>query len=226
MKRSRLARRRIGVLGFGLLMLAGLALLWTGCSRQTAAPESSATTNRSQLPFDRVSENGGVSPTAGFASDAVPAAAEVTIQLQEDLSSAECRAGDNFQAVLGEPLVVAGRTLAPTGTPVTGAVVAAKAARSLHQPGYLRLTLTSIFLHGKSIPLQSSSIFAKGASYEKGKMATMRSFGAGQKGALVESAQDSGNGTVPSIRPRRGNVTFSTGRRLTFRLAQPLHLQG
>jgi len=124
--------------------------------------------------------------------------------------------------------VVAGRTLAPRGTPVTGSVVAAKASGSLHDPGYLRLTLTSISLNGKSIPLHSSSIFAKGAPYENRKTPTMQRSGVDDEGAAVESAQDSGkgNGTSSAIYANRGNVRFSTGRRLTFRLAQPLHLQG
>ena len=224
MTRSRPASRRMMVLGF--LIRAGLALIWaTGCSRQIAAPGSAATGNRSQLPFDRVSDNGGVSPTSGFTADGIPAGTEVTIQLQVALSSANFRASDTFQAVLGEPLVVAGRTLAPRGTPITGSVVAAKASGSLHDPGYLRLTLTSISLNGKSIPLHSSSIFAKGAN-EKRKTPTMQRSGVDDEGAAVESAQDSGNGTGSPIYPNRGNVRFSTGRRLTFRLAQPLHLQG
>ena len=225
MTRSRPASRRMMVLGF--LIRAGLTVIWaTGCSRQIAAPGSTATGNRSQLPFDRVSDNGGVSPTAGFSFDGIPAGTEVTIQLQVALSSANSRAGDTFEAVLEEPLVVAGRTLATRGTPVTGSVVAAKASGSLHDAGYLRLTLTSISLNGKSIPLHSSSIFAKGAPDEKRKTPTMQRSGVDDDGAVVESAQDSGNGTGSPIHPNRGNVRFSTGRRLTFRLAQPLHLQG
>jgi len=226
MKRSRPASRRMMVLGFGFVVLAGLTVIWaTGCSRQIAAPESSGTANRSQLPFDRVSDNGGVSPTAGFSFDGIPAGTEITIQLQAALSSADSCVGDTFQAALGEPLVVAGRTVAPRGTPVTGSVVAAKASGGLHDPGYLRLTLTSISLNGKSIPLHSSSIFAKGAPYEKPKTPTMQRSGADDKGAVVDSAHDSGDGSGSSIYPNHGNVKFSTGRRLTFRLAQPLHLQ-
>src|SRR5208282_4541030 len=225
MTRSRPASRPMMVLGF--LIRAGLTVIWaTGCSRQIAAPGSAATGNRSQLPFDRVSDNGGVSPTAGFTSDGIPAGTEISIQLQEGLSSADSRVGDPFQAVLDEPLVVAGRTLAPRGTPITGSVVAAKASGSLRDPGYLRLTLTLISLNGKSIPLHSSSIFAKGAPDEKRKTPTMQRSGVDDEGAVVASAQDSGNGTRSPIYPNRGNVRFSTGRRLTFRLAQPLHLQG
>ncbi len=224
MKRSRSASGRMMVLSF--LVLAGLTLFWTlGCSRQLPAAASSATAKSSLLPFDRVSDNGGVSPTAGFTPDGIPAGTQVSIQLQEGLSSADCRVGDPFQAVLDEPVVVAGRTLAPRGTPVTGTVVAAKASRSPHQPGYLRLTLASMFLNGKSIPLQSSSIFTKGA-YEKRTAPAMQGSEADGKDAVVDAAEDSGNKTGSPIHPNRGNVRFSTGRRLTFRLAQPLHLQG
>jgi hypothetical protein len=192
------------------LGVAWLTLAWvTGCSRQLAVPGSKATANSGQLPFDRVSDNGGLSPTTGFASDGIPAGIAITIRLQMALSSADARAGDTFQAVLDEPLVVAGKTMVPRGTLVTGNVVAARAFGSLNEPGYLRLTLASMMENGNSVALQTSSVFAKGGSYGKGSAA--------------EPAMDSMDGTGISIHSGEGDVRFSTGRRLTFRLAQPLH---
>jgi hypothetical protein len=146
------------------------------------------------------------------------------MRLQLALSSAHSRVGDSFGGVLDEPVVVAGNTVAPRGAPVTGSVVAAKASGGLHDPGYLRVTLVSIDMNGKSVPLQTSSIFAKGGSYEKRKVPTMKSTETDGKGTAGESAEDSGNGSEPSFNPGQGDVRFSTGHRLTFRLAQPLHL--
>ncbi len=94
----------------------------------SAVPGSSASANSGQLPFDRVSESGGISPTAGFTFDGIPAGTEFTVRLQMALSSTDSRAGDSFQAVLDEPLVIAKRTVAPQGTPVTGSVLAARAS--------------------------------------------------------------------------------------------------
>jgi len=86
------------------------------------------------------------------------------------------------------------------------------------------MTLASIAMNGKPIPLQTSSIFAKGASYEKHRKLTMPKFEADGKDALLET--DSNNETGASSYPRHGDVKFSTGHRLTFRLAQPLRPPG
>jgi len=202
-------------------LTAVLALVWVaGCTRQLASPGSSGTADSGQLPFDRVSDNSGISPTDGLISEGIPAGTEVAIRLQLALSSADSRVGDSFQAVLAEPVVVAGRTLVPQGTPVAGSVVAAKASGGSDDPGYLRVTLASIAMNGKSVPLHTSSIFAKGGSYQKPKPATM----ARSASAVTETAMVSGNGTGISYYPRPGDVRFSTGHRLSFRLARPLHL--
>ena len=206
-----------------VLTLTWVTLAWvTGCSRQLAVP-SGGTAGSSQLPFDRVSDNSGMSPTDGFTSEGIPTGTEVTIRLQLALSSADSRAGDSFEAVLDEPLIVAGKTVVPRSAPVTGRVVATKASGGRHDPGYLRLTLASIAMNGKSIPLQTSSIFAKGRSYEKRTQAPTAH---GSEADVSVAAASMSSGTRSASRdPNRGDVRFSTGRQFTFRLAQPLHLQ-
>ncbi len=200
-----------------------LTLAWTtGCSRQLAVPASGSTPGNGQLPFDRVSDSRGLSPTAPFTTDRIPAGTEVTVRLQVAFSSADSRAGDSFQAVLDEAVIVDGKTLVPRGTPVTGSVIAAKAAGDEHDPGYLRVTLVSMALDGKSIPLQTSGIFAKGGAYARRKIPTLKNSDPANQG--VVAAVDSGNDTEPSLSSGHADARFSTGRRLTFRLAQPLHL--
>jgi hypothetical protein len=220
MKRWQGASRQRVVLILLLATLAGA----TGCSRQLAVPGSRGTADGSQLPFDRVSDNSGISPTAEFSSDGIPTGTEVGIRLQLALSSADSRAGDSFQGVLDEPMVVSGKTVVPVGTVVSGSVVRAKASGGLHDPGYLRVTLASISINGKSIPLRTSSIFAKGRLYERRTAPTTGRSGSDGKVAVAESSADSGAGTDSSVNSAKADVKFSTGRRLTFRLAQPLHL--
>lgn len=182
-----------------ILTLAGATLTWlAGCSRQTAAP-SLATAANSQLPFERASDSSGISPTAGFTSDGIPTGTELNVQIQSALSSADAHPGDSFQATLAEPIVVAGKTLAPQGTPITGKIVAVNPSKGLSNPGYLRLTLLTIGMNGQPTPLQTASMFFKGGWYGKG--------------SAMRSGADS-----------RGDVKFSTGHRLTFRLARPLRL--
>jgi hypothetical protein len=202
-----------------VLTLAWVTMAWvTGCSRQVTVPGAGATADSGHLPFDRVSDESGVSPTAGFTPEGIPAGTEVTIRLQFPLSSADSRVGDSFQATLDEPIVVAGKTLVARGAAVTGSVVAAKACAGGHDPGYLRVTLAAVAMDGKSIPVQTSSIFAKGRWYEKRKVAAVK------RSEDDATAGPAGTGTARSLSPGQGDVRFSTGHRLTFRLAQPLHL--
>jgi hypothetical protein len=215
----RQARRFTLVFALAWVALAGV----TGCSRQLSVPRSTGTTASSQLPFDRVSDGGGVSPTAAFAFEGLPPGTEITIRLRSALSSADSRVGDSFEAVLDESVIIAGKTVAPRGARVTGSVVDTKASAA-HDPGYLRMTLASIAMNGRSIPLQTSSIFTKGGSYEKRTAATMNGSHAGGNGTVPEVLAGYGAGTGPSSPPTPSDVRFSTGHRFTFRLVQPLHL--
>lgn len=216
MNRWRRANRLTGVVGLAFVTLAALA----GCSRQVSVPGSVRASDSAPLPFDRGSDNGGTSPTAAFASGSIPAGTEITIRLRLALSSADSRVGDSFQAVLDEPVVVVGKTVVPPSVPVTGRVVATKPSGGLHDPGYLRLTLASIAMNGKSIPLETSSIFAKGGRYDhRNPVATP----ADDESSAATATTDSGNETSPDR--NQGDIRFSTGHRFTFRLAQPLYLQ-
>jgi len=209
-----------------LTLACGIAAWVTGCSRQLAVPGSTGTADSSQLPFDRVSDNSGISPTAGFATDGIPAGIELTVRLQLPLSSADSRVGDSFQAVLDEPVVVAGRTVLPRGTPFTGSVVAAKASGGPQDPGYLRMTLVSMAVDGKSIALQTSSVFRKGGSHKSRKTPTVKSSESDRRGEMAESVVNSGSGSDSFFLPSQGDIRFSTGHRFTFRLAQPLRRLG
>jgi hypothetical protein len=120
-------------------------------------------------------------------------------------------------------VIVAGKTVVLRGAPVTGSVLDTKVSAG-HDPGYLRMTLASIAMSGRSIPLQTSSIFTKGGSYEKRKAATINRSEADGKGVAAEALADSRAGTVPTYSANPGDVRFSTGHRFTFRLTQPLHL--
>jgi len=233
MKKSRQHGRpivRVALASLAWVTVAGM----TGCSRQLPVPASGGTAGSAHLPFDRVSNGSGISPTAGFAFDGLPAGTEITVRLQAALSSADSRVGDSFAAVVDEPVIVAGKIAVPQGAMVTGNVMAARTSRSVHEPGYLRVTLTSMVINGKAVPLRTSSIFAKGGSYAKREAPAVKTSGDNDKGAPAQSVEDSTNGRAllnqpgssPSLLgPGPRDVRFSTGRRLTFRLAQPLHLE-
>jgi hypothetical protein len=185
--------QRVGRLSWIFLGLALLPL--SACSGQPGllSPKEDA----KNLPFNDSAHSDGISPTQAFASSSIPAGTAIVVRLQSPLSSAEARLGDQFQAVLDEPVVVQGQTVVPSGTAITGRVLAAKFSVP-REPGYLRLTVSSMVLNGKAVEVHTSSVFAKGSSREPAR-----------------------SGARPA-----NDVQFSTGRRLTFRLIQPLPVQG
>lgn len=200
------------------VLLMGLIL--AGCSRRESLPGIEENAADQHLPFEATSDKSGIFPTGSLAPTAIPAGTPVTIHLRLSLSSASSRAGDPFEAVLDEAIIVRGRTLAAQGAIVTGRVLDAKASDQFQEPGYLRLALTAISLNGKVLPIQTSSIFMKRGSHEQRNVTILRD-GAGKKGALIGASIDAPGTTYAT---GSMDVGVAPERRLTFRLAQPLAL--
>lgn len=169
----------------------------------------------SQLPFNRISEKEGISPTAPLVTHEAPAGTSVVVRLQSPLSSAKMHAGDLFDAVLEEPIAIQEGTLAEPGALLQGRVVAAEAAHGSRTCGYLRLTLVAITINGRWLSLKTSSMFAKGELKRPGQRQP-------PDGNLIAAGEAR---TIPDSESGP-DVTFSTGRRVVFRLAEPLVVHG
>jgi hypothetical protein len=235
--------------GTSFLSAAVLTLALAGCSgapatSNAAAPDETATTqqagNSAAAPFAGAPEaekkqdkeqKGFFGASAVPAPVTVPAGTVVAIRLQNSVSSATASSGESFDAVLDEPLVVKGETVAPRGAAVTGRVVEAKPSGRLHNSGYLRLTLASITINGKAVPVQTSTLFAKGANHNKrnaaligggaGAGALIGGLAGGGKGALIGGLVGAGAGTGGAYATGKKDVAFGAERRLSFRLTQP-----
>ena len=179
-----------------------LMALTLGCARQLLPQTGEDSPSRQPVPFERSADTRGISPTVAFTPVEIPVGTPVTVHLQGSLSSASSHAGDSFDAVLDEPIIVKGQSIAPQGAAITGKVLDAKASAQPKDPGYLRLVLTAVSLNGKLASLQTSSIFAKGGPRKRNQP--------GLDLPLASTQQD---------------VRYDTQQRLTFRLTQPLPLR-
>ena len=225
--------RQVGRAGLVPLLLFAVML---GCGRTPGVDTSSNLASNGPLPFDRSGSDSGISPTGTILPVTVPAGTPITVRLQSAVSSESAQSGDSFAAVLDEPVIIDSQTVVPRGAAITGKVVSAKASGHLHQPGYLRLTLASVSLNGKSLPLQTSTVFVKGSSHQKrnlafigggtGGGALIGGLAGGGKGALIGGLVGAAGGTGAAYATGEKNVGFAAERKLTFRLIQPLPLQG
>src|SRR5690348_12248903 len=212
-------------LAISVLLLA--MLLAAGCSGVGAQPPANSTASldspdTQKLPF---TENKPL---------VIPASTAIYVRLQQALSSRTAQPGQQFSAVLDEPLMVEDQTVAAKGTPVEGRVVAARNSGRLHNSGYLRITLSSITVNGKTLPLQTNSMFISGGTYRKrnlafigggaGGGALLGALAGGGKGAAIGTMIGAGAGTGAAYASGKKEVGFAAERRLGFRLTQPLNI--
>jgi hypothetical protein len=127
----------------------------------------------------------------------LPAGTLLSVRLNDAISADGRRAAVSFTATLDEPIMIDGRTAVPRGATVAGQVESAERASPSDRRGYLRLTLNSIEVGGRDVSLSTSTLFARGAV---GKL----------------QVHPYGSSTVQ----------LEQGRRLTFRLTEPLFLSG
>jgi hypothetical protein len=226
----------MGRKGWAVAVLACSLAAAAGCGRQSSvnSAESGAasTPEGGQLPFERAAQRTGISPTSAVIPPGanLPVGTAITIRLKSAISSATERTGDRFLGLLEEPIVENDQTIAPRGGVVIGRIIEARRAVRSKSPGYLRLVLTSIPLSGKSVLVQTSSSFIKGA---QSKNVTVAQAGHNADGLVAAAEAASGNApalsTITTDRRLIGGVTakdafVGTEHRLTFRLTEPLLL--
>jgi len=190
-------------------------LLAAGCSRPDGqrSDATASPTDSEQVPFHEGEEGAPSDSHPGISQAAdkrlteaglpfrepqgLPAGTLLTVRLKNPISAQNPGASGTFDAVVDEPVLIEGNTRLPRGTNVSGRVESARSSNVKRNRGYVRLTLDSIDLAGRDVPLQTSSLFVKG-----------------------DPDRDEG-----SENDAPGNlIHLEKGRRLTFRLTEPVYL--
>lgn len=202
------------------LLALPVGLGWIGCGGLGEPPVGPADASSRRPPFTEKQ------PLE------VPVGTEIYVRLQQPLSSATAQPGQTFPAVLDQPLIVDNQTVAAVGAAVTGKVIAVRDPGHLHNAGYLRLSLASITLNGKELPLVTNSVFVGGGSFRKRNWAFVGGGTGG--GPMISTLADSSKGastggiggTSPTYATGKKEAGFAAEQRLGFRLMQPLEANG
>lgn len=211
---------------FMLLVPTLILALAVGCSRPSDLPaeEGVKPADQHKLPFQDNAAKGNAGPSSGDvnageanaepASNRDPGASSdppfqtmasvpdlppgtlVTVRLEKQISSDRIGEEGTFAAVVDEPVVMDGKTAVPRGATVIGRIEAARGSDGGRGRGYIRLTLDTITIAGKKLPLRTSSLFVRGNG-----------------GEVLSPGQDDAEPAHPTV------TRLEKGRRLTFRLS-------
>ncbi len=157
----------------------------------------------------------------------IPAGMNIVISLVDALETGQIASGDEFSAVLVDPIVIGSRTVYPAGTAVTGKITNAVASGRLKTDAEMSLTLQSI----ADLDVQTDVIEDKAASHADrnkkligggaivgGILGALK--GKDVKGAIAGAAAGAAAGTGAAALTGKKNLLYEAGTMLQFTLAE------
>src|SRR5438874_3369296 len=139
----------------------------------------------------------------------IPAGTHVSVRINSELNSGTAHAGDSWDGVLQNAIVVNGHTIAPRGATVRGRVISAKDSGRIHKPGYLAIRLTEI----DGMPVTSTSTGRQGKGHTKSNVTKIG--GGAAAGALIGALAGGGKGAAIGAGVGAGagtGVAYATGK--------------
>jgi hypothetical protein len=208
------------------LSLFLLSLLLVGCAKDPQAGENpnSAPDNDKPGLLSRI-----FSSTRPIT---VPEGTDLTVVLDQSISTASTRSGDNFRATLASPVTIDGKTVLPKDAAVTGHIIESVPSGRLKGVAKLDLTLDSIEVNGKSYDLATDDEGRRGKNHNKrngvligggaGAGAIIGGIAGGGVGAVIGSAVGAGAGTAGAAYTGKKDIRIPAETALTFRLTRPV----
>lgn len=172
------------------------------------------------------------SPRANLRGITVPQGTRLLVRTVDAVDSDTNHPGDKFLASLEEPLYVDGTLVAEKGASVYGRLEQINDSGQLTGRAQLRLSLTGIVIHGRTLALSTGdyevSGKSRGASTAKkvgGGAAIGALIGAiagGGKGAAIGAGVGAGAGTAVQVMTKGDQIHVPSETLLEFTLNQPL----
>jgi hypothetical protein len=165
----------------------------------------------------------------------VPADTEVTVVLDQTLSSKTATSGQTFSATVEAPIEVEGKVAIPKGARASGIVRDAKSAGRFKGGAALSLVLTSVEINGKNHEIQTSeaSMSSKGKGKRTAVMVGGGAAGGAGIGALAGGGKGAAIGALIGAAAGAGgagltgnrDITLAAETALSFKLLQPLEVK-
>jgi len=140
-----------------IVFLSGLLLSFAACGNSRS--RESSLTGRPVLQKDGGS---GRTLTEPF-MPSIPEGTNVKVRLLQTITSRWATAGDQFEAELLAPIVIAGKVMFPRSTRLRGHIAESRRCSKTNSQGFLRITLDAIQkLDGGWVDMDATSISARG----------------------------------------------------------------
>lgn len=162
----------------------------------------------------------------------IPAGTQLSIRVNEEVSSEKAQVGDTFHGSISAPITIDDQTVIPTSADVEGRVVDVKSAGRFAGGSVLTLQLTKLIMNGRSYAIQTDQWSQSGKGKGKGtaeKVGGGAAVGAilggifgGGKGAAIGTAAGAGAGTAGSAIGKGQQIVLKPEAVIAFTLQNSL----
>lgn len=191
-----------------------------------------ATTTRNVPAGSRGMASAPAAVTPAAVRTTVPTGTEISVRINDQISSEEVAAGDTFSGTLDAPVYVGDAVAIPARADVQGRVVEVKSAGKFAGRSELFLQLTRVSYNGRNYTISTNNWEKYGASRGKNTAAKVgggAAIGAviggiagGAKGAAIGAGVGAGAGTGAQAITKSEQIVLRPETLLTFTLKDPV----